>query len=107
MCYSRDFSARSERTASPLAPSCSLGAVYAVINVAQFSYRMSLIPDALQGRISSIIRLLVYGSLPVGLASRRILHRARGRGATVVALGAGLVKVALAAQSQPTDSRRA
>ena len=46
----------------------AIGAVYAILNVAQFSYWMSLIPSALQGRNGSIIRLLVYGSAPLGLA---------------------------------------
>ena len=73
-----------------------IGAVYAVINVAQYSYRMSLIPDALQGRISSIIRLLLYGSLPLGLAVAGFLIERVGAAPTVLALGAGLVAVALA-----------
>ncbi len=74
-----------------------LGAVYAVINVAQYSYRMSLIPDALQGRINSIIRLMLYGSLPLGLAVAGFLIEHVGAAPTVLLLGAGLVAVALAA----------
>jgi len=45
-----------------------LGAVYAAIyvmapvyNVVQFSYRVALIPDALQGRVNSTFRLLAFG----------------------------------------------
>ncbi|HEU4783588.1 MAG TPA: MFS transporter [Ktedonobacterales bacterium] len=79
----------------------ALGAVYAVLNVAQFSYRMSLIPGALQGRISSIIRLLVYGSTPLGLAVAGFFIEHVGASTTVVALGAGLVMVALAASLHP------
>ena len=78
-----------------------IGAVYAVINVAQYSYRMSLIPDALQGRISSIIRLLLYGSLPLGLAVAGFLIERVGAAPTVLALGAGLVAVALAESLHP------
>lgn len=78
-----------------------IGAVYAVINVAQFSYRMSLIPDALQGRISSIIRLLLYGSLPLGLAVAGFAIEHVGAVATVLALGVGLVTVAAAASLHP------
>ncbi|HKT37540.1 MAG TPA: MFS transporter, partial [Ktedonobacterales bacterium] len=79
----------------------AIGAVYAVLNVAQFSYRMSLIPSALQGRISSIIRLLVYGSTPLGLAIAGIFIEHVGAATTVVALGVGLVVVALAASLHP------
>jgi predicted MFS family arabinose efflux permease len=79
----------------------ALGAVYSVINVAQFSYRMSLIPDALQGRISSIIRLLLYGSLPLGLAVAGFFIEHVGAVTTVLALGVGLVAVAVAASLHP------
>jgi predicted MFS family arabinose efflux permease len=50
-----------------------LGIVYALIsttspiyNVVQLSYRLSLIPDALQGRVNSTFRLLAFGLLPAG-----------------------------------------
>ena len=78
-----------------------LGAVYAVINVAQYSYRMSLIPNALQGRINSIIRLMLYGSLPLGLAVAGFLIEHVSAAPTVLLLGAGLVAVALAATVHP------
>ena len=32
----------------------------------QFSYRLALIPDALQGRVNSTFRLLAFGFVPVG-----------------------------------------
>jgi predicted MFS family arabinose efflux permease len=82
-----------------------IGAVYAVINVAQFSYRMSLIPAALQGRVSSIIRLMLYGSLPLGLAVAGFAIEHVGAVATVLALGVGLVLVALAASLHPLIRR--
>ena len=52
-----------------------LGVVYALMyvmlpiyNVVQFSYRLALIPDALQGRVNSTFRLLAFGFVPVGAA---------------------------------------
>ena len=78
-----------------------IGAVYAVINVAQYSYRMSLIPDELQGRVSSIIRLMLYGTLPLGLAVAGFAIEHVGAVATVLALGVGLLLVALAASLHP------
>lgn len=37
-----------------------------VYNVVQFSYRVALIPDALQGRVNSTFRLLAFGFMPIG-----------------------------------------
>ncbi len=52
-----------------------LGAIYALIytmspiyNVVQFSYRLSLIPDSLQGRVNSTFRLIAFGFMPLGAA---------------------------------------
>jgi len=52
-----------------------LGAIYAlcytmspIYNVVQFSYRLALIPDALQGRVNSTFRLIAFGFMPLGAA---------------------------------------
>jgi MFS family permease len=37
-----------------------------IYNVVQFSYRLSLIPDELQGRVNSVFRLLAFGFQPLG-----------------------------------------
>lgn len=42
-----------------------IGPVY---NVVQFSYRVALIPDELQGRVNSTFRLLAFGFMPIGAA---------------------------------------
>lgn len=44
-----------------------------VYNVVQFSYRVSLIPDALQGRVNSVFRLLAFGFQPLGAAISGVL----------------------------------
>ncbi len=44
-----------------------------VYNVVQFSYRLALIPDALQGRVNSVFRLLAFGFQPLGAAIAGIL----------------------------------
>jgi len=41
----------------------TLGSVY---TVAQFSFRLSLIPDALQGRVTSVFRLVAFLGPPLG-----------------------------------------
>jgi hypothetical protein len=37
-----------------------------IYNVVQFSYRLALIPDELQGRVNSVFRLLAFGFQPLG-----------------------------------------
>ena len=44
-----------------------------VYNVVQFSYRLALIPDALQGRVNSTFRLLAFGFMPLGAAISGLL----------------------------------
>jgi MFS family permease len=41
----------------------TVGPIY---DVMQFSYRLSLIPDELQGRVNSVFRLLAFGFQPLG-----------------------------------------
>ena len=57
-----------------------LGPVY---NVVQFSYRLVLIPDALQGRVNSTFRLMAFGLMPVGAALTGLLIERFGAGAAV------------------------
>jgi predicted MFS family arabinose efflux permease len=78
-----------------------LGAVYAsiyvmapVYNVVQFSYRVALIPDALQGRVNSIFRLLAFGFHPLGAAVCGVLLEHAGPGWTVAVFGACYLAVA-------------
>jgi hypothetical protein len=39
----------------------------------QFSHRLALIPDELQGRVNSTFRLLAFGFMPVGAALSGVL----------------------------------
>ena len=41
--------------------------------VAQSSYQLSLIPDQLQGRVNSIIRMVITGSQPLGIVLTGVL----------------------------------
>jgi predicted MFS family arabinose efflux permease len=47
--------------------------VVPVYMMVQFSYRLALIPDRLQGRVNSVFRLIAFGSQPIGLALTGIL----------------------------------
>jgi predicted MFS family arabinose efflux permease len=70
-----------------------LGAIYALIytlspiyNVVQFSYRLSLIPDGLQGRVNSTFRLIAFGFMPLGAAISGFLLEWIGAVPTILAL---------------------
>jgi predicted MFS family arabinose efflux permease len=75
-----------------LAPSyLVLGALFAasyfvgpIYNVVQFSYRIALIPDALQGRVNSTFRLLAFGFMPIGAALGGFLIERIGAVSTVL-----------------------
>ena len=60
--------------------------VVPVYMVVQYSYRLSLIPDHLQGRVNSVFRLIAFGSQPIGLAVTGLLLQSLGPVLTVVVL---------------------
>jgi len=55
-----------------------------VYNVVQFSYRLALIPDELQGRVNSTFRLLAFGFRPLGAALSGVLLERVGTTPTVI-----------------------
>jgi predicted MFS family arabinose efflux permease len=57
-----------------------------IFNVVQFSYRIRLIPDSLQGRVNSTFRLLAFGLHPLGAALSGVLLERYGVGPTVAIL---------------------
>ena len=58
-----------------------------IYNVVQFSYRISIIPDALQGRVNSVFRLVAFGFNPLGAAIAGILLEKYGASVAVWFLG--------------------
>ncbi|MGZ5106221.1 MAG: hypothetical protein ACXWHB_16885, partial [Usitatibacter sp.] len=70
-----------------------LGPIY---NVVQFSYRLALIPDRLQGRVNSVFRLLAFGFMPVGAALSGVLIERFGATTAVAALSAWMAILAIA-----------
>lgn len=61
-----------------------MGPIY---NVVQFSYRLSIIPDALQGRVNSAFRLVAFGFNPLGAAIAGFLLEKWGAGVSVAFFG--------------------
>lgn len=86
----------------------SLGLVWGVAmlfgplyDVVQFSYRIALIPDGLQGRVNSSFRLIAFMLNPVGAALCGWLLERGGSTPAVVVFGAVTALLALAAWLDP------
>ena len=72
-----------------------------IYNVVQFSYRLSIIPDRLQGRVNSVFRLLAFGFMPIGAALSGVLIERFGAVAAVEIFSAWLVVWAIATTINP------
>ncbi len=75
---------------------------YAVVPVymgVQYAYRLQRIPDALQGRVNSVFRLLAFGFIPIGLAMSGFLLQMFGPVATIWLLLVPQLVLCIAAQS--------
>jgi predicted MFS family arabinose efflux permease len=75
-----------------------LGPIY---NVVQFSYRVALIPDPLQGRVNSSFRLIAFGLNPLGAALCGLLLETWGPLPTVALFSACLWAMAAVTQFNP------
>lgn len=60
--------------------------VVPVYSVMQYSYRLTMTPDHLLGRVNSVYRLLAFGAQPLGIALTGVLLQAIGPAPTVLAL---------------------
>jgi MFS family permease len=86
-----------------VAPSLlALGAILAafwlvdeVYDVAQLSYRLALIPDALRGRVNGALRLIFFGCEPLGIALTGLLLQQAGVVATILCFGVVYVLLAV------------
>ncbi len=63
----------------------------------QYAYRLGQIPDALQGRVNSVFRLIAFGSGPVGLALTGWLLQKFGPAPTILITFAPQLALCLAA----------
>lgn len=68
-----------------------------IYNIVQFSYRLALIPDELQGRVNSAFRLISYSLRPVGIALTGVLLQSIGIAQTAVVFAIVLLVLALVA----------
>ena len=85
---------------SPLALGAILAAFWVVdetYDVAQISYRLALIPDAMRGRVTGAIRLAVFSADALGIALTGLLLQRLGAVATVLCFEVALVLLAVVA----------
>ncbi len=82
----------------------ALGAIVAcfflvdsIYNIVQFSYRLALIPDELQGRVNSAFRLISYSLRPVGIALTGVLMQSIGSMQTAIIFAIILLVLAIIA----------
>ncbi len=64
-------------------------------DVVQYTYRIAIIPDALQGRVNSVFRLISWGVRPLGFALTGLLLERVGGVTTVLVISGWLALVAL------------
>ena len=76
-------------------------AVDQIYDVVWPSYRMALIPDELQGRVTSAYRMIFSSMGPVGAALSGILIQQIGAAGALLVLGAGLCVVSVAVMLNP------
>jgi predicted MFS family arabinose efflux permease len=81
--------------------------LFPIFDVLQRSLRMALIPDALQGRINSVYRLIVFSSNPVSVALTGLLLQNVGTTFTILLMTGGLTLIALFATLNPHMRRAA
>ncbi len=83
---------------TPLALAAITSAAFGVTPiffVAQYSYRLSRIPDELQGRVNGVFRLLLFGGQPLGLALAGLLSQSIGPVGAILVFAALLLLLAL------------
>jgi len=69
---------------------------FSVFTSVEAGYRLAHIPDALQGRVNSVFRLIAFGSYPLGAAATGILLQTIGPRITLFGYGGWMLLLALA-----------
>lgn len=70
---------------------------FPLYDVVQFSYRSAIIPDALQGRVNSVFRLIAFAGQPLGIALTGVFLQTLTIFPTILVFAGGFGLLALAA----------
>lgn len=79
----------------------SIALVGPIYNVMQYSYRVTLIPDEMQGRVNSVFRLVAFGLQALGLALTGVLLQRFGPPLTIAIFLIFLLMLAIATTVNP------
>src|SRR5712692_9219172 len=74
---------------------------FGAYNVVQFSYRLAIIPDHLQGRVNSVFRLIAFAGDPLGLLLAGLLLQTIGVVPTILAAWGFLIVIAVITALNP------
>lgn len=85
--------------------SALIAIVQPIYGITQVTYRLKITPDALQGRVNSVFRLLAFGMPPLSLALGGLLLAYTGPRLVLGLLAVGLILTAITASF--TELRRA
>ena len=66
-----------------------------IYNAVQYSYRLRVIPDELQGRVNSVFRLVALGSQPLGAGFAGVLLQRAGTTSTALVFSAVVLALAV------------
>jgi MFS family permease len=97
--------ALTRRPAVAVALLAVMGAAAFAFNVVSVSFRQSVVPDGLQGRVSSTYRFATWGINPVGAALGGVIAQAAGIAAVFWFAAAVLTLIGLVALPALTNSR--
>jgi MFS family permease len=78
------------------------GAMETMTGIVQVSYRLAIIPDALQGRVNSSYRLMSFSAVTVGTAAGGFLLEALGPRSVLLILAGGIALIAAGVAFSPT-----
>ena len=81
-------------------------ACVSINNITQVSFRQTLTPDALLGRMNATMRFLVWGTMPIGAFAGGVLGQAVGARSTLWITAAGAVIALVPLLSSPLRSMR-
>ena len=82
------------------------GFAISVYNINQITLRQTVTPDAMQGRMNATIRVLIWGTLPIGTFLGGLLGGVIGLRSTLVIAGIGSVLASLPLILSPVRSLR-
>ena len=83
-----------------------VGAVFGVaFNVVVATYRYALVPDHLQGRTTSVVRMIAWGTIPLAQLLSGILAEHLGTGPSFLVFASAMLLTAVAATIAPSVRR--